>query len=47
MASRAERAETVLAPALDFIDADRVQDANVDDTARRCAAWNRENLTGE
>lgn len=45
MTSRAERAETVLAPALDHIDADRVQDANVDGVAQRCAAWNREHLT--
>lgn len=45
--SRADRAESVVMPALDHIDADRVADANVDDTARRCAAWSRQNLTGE
>lgn len=44
--SRAERAEAVAMAALDHIDADRVADANVDDTARRCAAWSRQNLTG-
>ena len=39
--SRAERAEAVAMAALDHIDTDRARDADVDETMRRCAAFNR------
>lgn len=39
--SRAERAEAVAMATLDYIDNDRVRDADVDDVMRRCAVFNR------